>query len=105
MSYIRPLQPRKYSKGEAGLYAFLSAAPEGEKDFIEDYGAMKNPENYVEITCRILEQAGVAPTLDEVNKIRDRVGLEPLDKIPSKEQIEKRKEQIRKETREKIEED
>ena len=102
MSYIRPLQPRKYSKGEKGLYAFLSGPhPKNEEHpehFIESYDRLHIPEDYVEITCRILEQAGVALTLDEVNKIRDRVGLEPLDKIPSKEQI-------RKETREKIEED
>jgi len=83
MSYIRPLEERRYSNGEKGLYAFLSG-PHTENEklpdyFIESYGDIKETENYVEITCRILEKAGVEISEEDVNKLRKELELEPKD--------------------------
>jgi len=86
MSYIRATQDKKYSKSDDSLYAFLGEVPEdadfdGAEHYIESYGDIKNPEHFVEITCRILERAGVPLTCEEVNKLREELQLEPIDKI------------------------
>lgn len=68
------------------MYAFLSGPhnPEeienydGPEYFIESYGDLAKPEEYVEITCRILKRAGVALTLNEVNRLRKELQLEEL---------------------------
>lgn len=83
MSYIRPTADKKYSKSDEPLYSFLSG-PHEDFDveyFIESYGDIKNPEHFVEITCRILEKAGVPLTCEEVNKLRKELELEPIDHI------------------------
>jgi len=83
MSYIRATEDKKYSKSDDSLYAFLSGPHEDfePEHFIESYGDIKNPEHFVEITCRILEKAGVPLTCEEVNKLRQELQLEPIDKI------------------------
>lgn len=93
MSYIRSLEGKKYSKNDEPLYAFLSGPYPNDEDlpndyFIESYGDMALPEHYVEITCRILRRAGVALTLDEINKLREELNLGPIDEIKSDEQVE-----------------
>lgn len=82
MSYIRPTSERKYSNGDKGLYAFLSGPHKdktGEDYFIESYNRLKHPEDYIEITCRIMERAGVELTEQDINKLREEVGLDPID--------------------------
>lgn len=82
MSYIRPTSERKYSKGEKGLYAFLSGPHKdtpGEDYFVESYDRLHTPEDYVEITCRIMKRAGVKLTAKDINKIRKELELEPID--------------------------
>lgn len=83
MSYISPTEDKKYSKSDESLYSFLSGPHEDFEPeyFIESYGDIENPEHFVEITCRILEHAGVPLTCEEVNKLRKELELEPIDKI------------------------
>lgn len=88
MSYIRPLEQRRFSKGDTGLYAFLGGDPRLDDPdmYIEDYGSMRNPENYVEITCRIMERAGIKLNRLQVNQLRKELHLEPLDEIKESEE-------------------
>jgi len=82
MSYIRPTSERKYSKGGKGLYAFLSGPHEdtpGENYFIESYDRLHIPEDYVEITCRIMERAGIALTEQDINNLREELNLDPIN--------------------------
>ena len=95
MSYIRALEDKKYSKNDKPLYAFLSGAHPNNEElpnnyFIESYGDLKVPEHYVEITCRILSRAGVPLTLDEVNKLRKELNLEPIDRIKADKEVQEK---------------
>lgn len=80
MSYIRAGEKKLFSKSQnQGLYVFLSGTDE--EQYIEDYGDLKNPEDFCEIMFRILDQGGVEVTKEMVNKARDRLGLEPVDEV------------------------
>lgn len=76
MSFVRPGSKKLFSNSEnQGLYVFLSAGG------IQDYGALKNPEDFCEVMFRILDQSGAEVTLETVNKVRDTLYLEPLDEL------------------------
>jgi len=80
MSFVRAGSRKHYSNSEnEGLYVFIAG---GNSRYIEDYGALNNPEDFCEVMFRIMDQAGVDLTLEMVNKTRDRMGLEPLEDIP-----------------------
>lgn len=81
MSFIRPGSKKKYSNSNnEGLYAFLGKTVEGDH-YIEDYNAMRNPEDFCEIIFRVLNRSDVEVTLEMVNKVRDQLKLEPLDQL------------------------
>lgn len=80
MSFIRPGTKKKYSNStNNGLYAFLGGK-QGDH-YIEDYGDLRNPEDFCEVMFQVLNQSEVNVTLETVNKVRDRLNLEPLDKL------------------------
>jgi len=88
MSFVRPLEERKYSKKDgneengAGLYVFISATPEGEDNFLDWMGGdPHNLEDFTEVMCRILKRAQGDVSLETVNNIRDALSLDPIDEI------------------------
>jgi len=86
MSFIRPLEKRRFSKGRS-LYVYPTRDPNTRKDALcfncVDY---VDSEDFVEVMCRILEEAGISLTLEEVNRVRDRLFLPPIDRIVSLEE-------------------
>lgn len=82
MSFVRSGEQMKYSKFEESLYVFMC---DGDK--IEDYGDLTDREAFCEVMFRVLDQAGVTPSLGMVNKVRDRFDLEPLEEISDEYQL------------------
>lgn len=89
MSFVRPLEQRKYSKGEneengAGLYVFISAGGEGEDNFLDWMGGdPQNLEDFTEVMCRILKQSQGEISVETVNNIREQLSLDSIDEINS----------------------
>jgi len=80
MSWIRPGSEKLYSNSDNNaLYVFLGGA-RGEH-YIEDYGHMRNPEDFCEAVFRIFDRAGVDVDKEMVNKVRDELNLEELDEV------------------------
>jgi len=80
MSYIRLSSTREYSEGEP-MYVFKSAfdGEEAPEEFVDwQVGNPSNAEDLAEVICRVVTQAGINLSDEEVNKIRDRLGLEDL---------------------------
>lgn len=76
MSFVRSGEKMMFSEFDESLYVFMC-----DDDRIEDYGDLTDKEAFCEVMFRVLDQAGVDPSLGMVNKVRDRLNLEPLEEI------------------------
>ena len=81
MSFIRSLEERKYSKGDSGLYVYPTQNPKTKEQLIEFSEDCIPSEDFVEIMFRILERGGLEFSLEQINRIREVLYIEPLDAI------------------------
>lgn len=81
MSFIRSLEERKYSNGDSGLYVYPTQNPETQEQMIEFSGDCIPSEDFVEILFRIFERGDLEFSLEQINKVRGVLYLEPLDAI------------------------
>lgn len=76
MSIIRSHSDRVFSTGDS-MYVY----PHTDGHITWGYGDPADPEDLCEVVCRIVAQAGVELDADDVDSIRDRLNLPPLDAV------------------------